>query len=38
MSSDTTLSGVRAPKRERGRQRVAELLAAATQVFADKGY
>ncbi len=29
---------VRAPQRERGRARVAALLAAATEVFADKGY
>jgi AcrR family transcriptional regulator len=37
MSSDeTTLA--RAPKRARGKQRVAELLQAAAEVFADKGY
>jgi AcrR family transcriptional regulator len=29
---------VRAPQRERGRARVAALLAAATEVFAEKGY
>ena len=38
MSTETEPSGVRAPKRERGKQRVAELLAAATAVFAEKGY
>lgn len=31
-------AGPRLPKRERGRQRVAELLSAAVQVFAEKGY
>ena len=31
-------AGARLPKRERGRQRVAELLSAAVQVFAEKGY
>lgn len=38
MSSKTEVTGARLPKRERGRQRVAELLGAATQVFAEKGY
>ena len=36
MSSDS--AGARAPKRERGKQRVAELLEAAATVFAEKGY
>lgn len=31
-------TGARAPQRERGRARVAALLAAATAVFAEKGY
>jgi AcrR family transcriptional regulator len=38
MSSDAEAAGARAPKRQRGRQRVAELLQAATEVFAEKGY
>jgi AcrR family transcriptional regulator len=38
MSSDSGVSGARAPKRQRGKQRVAELLAAATELFAEKGY
>jgi AcrR family transcriptional regulator len=38
MSSEGAVGGVRAPKRERGRQRVAELLEAANRVFADKGF
>jgi AcrR family transcriptional regulator len=37
MSSDET-SVARVPKRARGKQRVAELLEAAAEVFADKGY
>lgn len=37
MSSEAEL-GARAPKRARGKQRVAELLEAATVVFAEKGY
>src|SRR5882762_2443308 len=32
------VEGARAPKRERGKQRVAELLQAATAVFTEKGY
>jgi AcrR family transcriptional regulator len=31
-------AGARAPQRERGRARVAALMAAATEVFAEKGY
>ena len=38
MSSEADISGARAPKRARGKQRVAELLQAATAVFAEKGY
>jgi AcrR family transcriptional regulator len=38
MSSDAEITGVRAPKRARGKQRVAELLAAAADVFAEKGF
>jgi AcrR family transcriptional regulator len=38
MSSDTETSAARAPKRARGKQRVAELLEAAAAVFAEKGY
>jgi AcrR family transcriptional regulator len=38
MSSDTEVAAPRAPKRQRGKQRVAELLAAGAAVFADKGY
>lgn len=38
MSSDAQVAGARAPKRQRGRQRVAELLEAAASVFAEKGY
>jgi AcrR family transcriptional regulator len=38
MSSATQVSGARAPKRQRGRERVAQLLAAAAAVFAHKGY
>jgi AcrR family transcriptional regulator len=38
MSSVAEISGARAPKRQRGRQRVAQLLAAAATVFAEKGY
>jgi AcrR family transcriptional regulator len=37
-SSVTTAGAPRAPKRARGRQRVSELLAAASAVFAEKGY
>jgi AcrR family transcriptional regulator len=38
MSSEADSIGARAPKRARGKQRVAELLQAATAVFAEKGY
>jgi AcrR family transcriptional regulator len=38
MSSSTETTGARAPKRARGRQRVADLLQAAAAVFAEKGY
>ena len=38
MSSQAENSGARAPKRERGKQRVTELLQAAVEVFAEKGY
>ena len=38
MSSQAEESGARAPKRERGKQRVAELLQAAVEVFTEKGY
>src|SRR5580658_5406344 len=38
MSSDTETTVARAPKRARGKQRVAELLEAAAVVFAEKGY
>src|SRR6266403_3936343 len=38
MSSEAGLPKARAPKRARGKQRVAELLQAATEVFAEKGY
>jgi AcrR family transcriptional regulator len=38
MSSEAEISAARAPKQERGKQRVAELLRAATTVFAEKGY
>ena len=38
MSSETGVPGARAPKRARGKQRVAELLQAAAEVFAEKGY
>src|ERR1700726_1967730 len=38
MSSETAMPKARAPKRARGKQRVAELLEAATVVFAEKGY
>jgi AcrR family transcriptional regulator len=38
MSSKTKSTDARAPKRLRGRQRVAELLQAATDVFAEKGF
>ena len=38
MSSDTQIAVPRVPKRQRGKQRVAELLAAAAAVFAERGY
>jgi AcrR family transcriptional regulator len=38
MSSEAGGVGAREPKRARGKQRVAELLQAATAVFAEKGY
>src|SRR5580693_997161 len=38
MSSETDAALARAPKRARGKQRVAKLLEAATAVFAEKGY
>src|SRR5207253_2006161 len=38
MSAEAENSIARAPKRERGKQRVAELLQAAAAVFAEKGY
>lgn len=37
-SQKSSAVGPRAPQRERGRARVAALLAAATAVFAEKGY
>src|ERR1700691_5274991 len=38
MSSEAQVEVPRAPKRQRGKQRVAELLAAGAAVFAEKGY
>ena len=38
MSSETEVAAARAPKRQRGKQRVAELLAAGAAVFSEKGY
>ena len=38
MSSDPEAEGPRPPKRARGKERVAQLLQAATAVFAEKGY
>jgi AcrR family transcriptional regulator len=38
MSSEAGVPGARAPKRARGKQRVVELLQAAAEVFAEKGY
>jgi len=38
MSSDIQVAAPRAPKRQRGKQRVAELLTAGAAVFAEKGY
>jgi AcrR family transcriptional regulator len=38
MSSEAEATGARAPKRARGKERVAKLLDAAIGVFAEKGY
>jgi AcrR family transcriptional regulator len=38
MSSEAEVAAARAPKRQRGKQRVAELLAAGAAVFSEKGY
>lgn len=38
MSSEIEAGSARAPKRARGKERVAKLLQAATAVFAEKGY
>ncbi len=38
MSREAQIAAPRAPKRQRGKQRVAELLAAAATVFAEYGY
>jgi AcrR family transcriptional regulator len=38
MSTAPDATAARAPKRERGKQRVAELLQAAADVFGEKGY
>src|SRR5258708_27700980 len=38
MSSQTGAAAAVLPKRQRGKQRVAELLAAGAAVFAEKGY
>jgi AcrR family transcriptional regulator len=38
MSSEAEATGARAPKRARGKERVAKLLDAAIEVFAEKGY
>jgi AcrR family transcriptional regulator len=38
MSSEAEVAAARAPKRQRGKQRVAELLAAGAAVFAERGY
>lgn len=38
MSSERETGGARTPKRARGKERVAQLLQAATAVFAEKGY
>ncbi|HEY2679031.1 MAG TPA: TetR/AcrR family transcriptional regulator [Steroidobacteraceae bacterium] len=38
MSSEVESLGARAPKRARGKQRVAELLEAAADVFAERGF
>jgi len=38
MSSEAEVAAARAPKRQRGKQRVAELLAAGAAVFGERGY
>ena len=38
MSREAQIAAPRAPKRQRGKQRVAELLAAGAAVFAENGY
>lgn len=38
MSSEAEVPAARAPKRQRGKQRVVELLAAGAAVFSEKGY
>ena len=38
MSSAVEIGGARIPKRQRGKQRVAELLNAAAAIFGEKGY
>jgi AcrR family transcriptional regulator len=38
MSSAVGIGGARPPKRQRGKQRVAELLNAAAAIFGEKGY
>jgi AcrR family transcriptional regulator len=38
MSSAVEIGGARLPKRQRGKQRVAELLNAAAAIFGEKGY
>src|SRR5580704_13507644 len=38
MSSAAEIGGARLPKRQRGKQRVAELLNAAAAIFGEKGY
>src|SRR6202051_801474 len=38
MSSEAEVAAARTPKRQRGKQRVAELLAAGAAVFGEKGY
>src|ERR1700691_5237684 len=38
MSSEAEVAAPRAPKRQRGKERVAQLLAAGAAVFAAKGY
>src|SRR5579862_6471174 len=38
MSSEAEVAAARVPKRQRGKQRVADLLAAGATVFSEKGY